>query len=360
MSEPLVPAHVDLRDFPFMPLDVARLRDSAIVDSISGEEFRAAILLWCASWHQVPAGSLPDDPRQLSKFAGYGRVVSEWEKVAEGALYGWVKCSDGRWYHPVIAEKAIEAWEKKAEFSERSASRAERAKAAAEARWGKKDPSPSEGEGGGNGGGDASDAVGNARAHAEQCRGMPDALLKGNRQGQGQVRDLETQRGAAREPERRGADELGGLLRPFVGSLPVSVDPDLSPILALLRDGLTEADVIAGVQACVERARRKPRCWGDFENWIRRAAKDRLEVAPRSPLPAAIRAPDPEKIRRGLFILACEHFRGRWSDGWSNATRPGHPDCTTPEEIIEEARLAVELERSVDLSRLERRPAFAH
>ncbi|GEP06840.1 hypothetical protein [Methylobacterium oxalidis] len=162
-------------------------------------------------------------------------------------------------------------------------------------------------------------------------------------------------------PRRSGTDELGGLLRPLVGSLPVSVDPDLSPILALLREGLTEADVIAGVQACVERARRKPRCWGDFENWIRRAAKDRLEAAPRLPLPAAIRAPDPEKIRRGLFILACEHFRGRWSDGWSNATRPGHPDCTTPEEIIEEARLAVELERSVDLNRRqERHPAFAH
>ena len=28
--EPLVPADVDLRDFPFMPLDVLRLRDSEL------------------------------------------------------------------------------------------------------------------------------------------------------------------------------------------------------------------------------------------------------------------------------------------------------------------------------------------
>ncbi|MCJ2131311.1 DUF1376 domain-containing protein, partial [Methylobacterium sp. E-045] len=106
-----MPAHIDLRDFAFMPLEVGRLRDSSIVDEITGDEFRAAILLWCASWHQSPAGSLPKDPKQLSKFAGYGRVVAEWERVAEGALYGWVECSDGRLYHPVIAEKAIEAWE---------------------------------------------------------------------------------------------------------------------------------------------------------------------------------------------------------------------------------------------------------
>ena len=112
---PLVPADCDLRDFPFMPLDVVRLRDSDIAALTSGDEFRAAIMLWCAAWHQVPAASIPDDDIVLARLAGYGRVVKEWQKVRENALRGWVKCSDGRLYHPVVAEKARDAWKAKLE-----------------------------------------------------------------------------------------------------------------------------------------------------------------------------------------------------------------------------------------------------
>jgi hypothetical protein len=110
---PLVPPGVDLRDFPFMPLDVVKLRDSDIAASASGDEFRAAVLLWCAAWHQVPAGSLPDDDVQLAHLAGYGRVVKEWKKVKQGAMHKWLRCADGRLYHKTIAEKVNEAWERK-------------------------------------------------------------------------------------------------------------------------------------------------------------------------------------------------------------------------------------------------------
>lgn len=112
---PLTPAGCDLREFPFMPLDVVRLRDSDISAISSGDEFRCAVLLWCAAWHQVPAASLPDDDIILAQLAGYGRVVKEWKKVRSGSLRGWVKCSDGRLYHPVVAEKANEAWSRKLE-----------------------------------------------------------------------------------------------------------------------------------------------------------------------------------------------------------------------------------------------------
>lgn len=118
---PLVPPDVDLRDFAFMPLDVVRLRDSDLSASANGEEFRAAVLLWCAAWHQVPAASLPHDDAILSALAGFGRVVKEWLKVKKGALRGWVLCSDGRLYHPVVAEKARDAWESKKKQRDRTA-----------------------------------------------------------------------------------------------------------------------------------------------------------------------------------------------------------------------------------------------
>jgi hypothetical protein len=116
LSDPLVSADVDLADFAFMPLDVRRLRDSRISSVVSGEEFRCAVLLWCAAWHQKPAASLPDDDVELSQLAGFGRAIDEWKAVRDGALYGWIKCSDGRLYHPVVAEKAMEAWAEKLEF----------------------------------------------------------------------------------------------------------------------------------------------------------------------------------------------------------------------------------------------------
>ena len=58
LPEPLTPADCSLQDFPFMPLDVVRLRDSDLSIQVSGEEFRCAVLLWCAAWHQVAAGFL--------------------------------------------------------------------------------------------------------------------------------------------------------------------------------------------------------------------------------------------------------------------------------------------------------------
>jgi len=114
---PLVATCVDLTDFAYMPLDVRRLRDSDLAALESPEACWAAVLLWAASWHQVPAASLPDDDRVLSNLAGYGRVIAEWQRVRDGALHGWVKCSDGRLYHQVVAEKANEAWQSKLHHS---------------------------------------------------------------------------------------------------------------------------------------------------------------------------------------------------------------------------------------------------
>ena len=115
---PLTPVDCDLRDFAFMPLDVRRLRDSDLAGQESPEACWAAVLLWGAAWHQVPAASLPDDDKVLAHLAGYGRDVAKFRKVKAGALRGFVLCEDGRLYHPTVAEKAIEAWSQRQDHQE--------------------------------------------------------------------------------------------------------------------------------------------------------------------------------------------------------------------------------------------------
>ena len=113
---PLVPTEVDLRGMPWMPLDTVRLIDSDLFALSTGDEFKAAVALWCKSWTQVPAASLPNDDRILAHLSG---TASRWKRVKATCMRGWVLCDDGRYYHPVIAEKALEAWKEREEFQDR-------------------------------------------------------------------------------------------------------------------------------------------------------------------------------------------------------------------------------------------------
>ncbi|EMG9702780.1 DUF1376 domain-containing protein, partial [Pseudomonas aeruginosa] len=122
-AAPLVPAEVDLRGLPFMPLDVVRLLDSDLFALTSGDEFKAALSLWCKAWLQVPAASLPNDDRVLAHLSGAG---ARWRKVRDMALRGWQLCSDDRLYHPVIAEKALAAWDERVAYRERRGNETER------------------------------------------------------------------------------------------------------------------------------------------------------------------------------------------------------------------------------------------
>lgn len=110
---PLTPADSDLSDFGFMPLEVGRFRRSDLVTQEEPEAIVAAVLLWGAAWHSVPAASLSNDDRSLAQAAGFGRAVDAFRAVKDGAMRGFIECSDGRLYHPVVAEKAREAWEAK-------------------------------------------------------------------------------------------------------------------------------------------------------------------------------------------------------------------------------------------------------
>ncbi len=131
MNDPLppppVPVDCDLTGFNFMPLDCIRLVQSDLTAISTGDEFKAAVVLWCRAWSNVPAGSWTDDDRVLAHAAGL--AIPKWKKVKPVAMRGWFKASDGRLYHPVVSQKAAEAW------SHRERQR-DRARKGNEVRWG--------------------------------------------------------------------------------------------------------------------------------------------------------------------------------------------------------------------------------
>ncbi len=96
-----------------MPLHVARLRDSTLAAEEAPEACWYAVMLWAASWHQIPAASLPDNDAVLTRLLGLGRDVRTFARHKAGALRGFVKCTDGRLYHPVVADQALIAWTSK-------------------------------------------------------------------------------------------------------------------------------------------------------------------------------------------------------------------------------------------------------
>lgn len=120
MTAPFVPADVDLRGLPWMRLDTQRLLDSDMFALSTGDEFKFAVALWCKSWSQTPAASLPNDDRILAHLSGAG---ARWKKVKAMALRGWILCDDGRLYHPVVAEMALQAWDERLAFQERQENR---------------------------------------------------------------------------------------------------------------------------------------------------------------------------------------------------------------------------------------------
>ncbi len=110
MTQPMTPVDCDLQDSKYMPIYVQQLLNSSFNAMLDDTAWRAGVTLWFKSWHQVPAASLPDDDEELCGLAGFGRDLKGWRKVRAKALRGWQLCDDGRLYHAVIAEAALEAW----------------------------------------------------------------------------------------------------------------------------------------------------------------------------------------------------------------------------------------------------------
>lgn len=115
MTLPLTPPGCDLRDFPKLMIDVPRLFASGFNATASRNPLAWMIghKLWYRSWHQVPAGSLPADDDELCHLAELGFDRKSFDKAKKLAMRGWIECDDGRLYHPVVCEAALESWQEK-------------------------------------------------------------------------------------------------------------------------------------------------------------------------------------------------------------------------------------------------------
>jgi hypothetical protein len=122
---PLIRSEVDLRDFRFMPLDVVQLQNSETWAMADGWAAKALLNLWTKAWHQVPAGSLPDNDDLHRTWAN----VPNWESVRDVALRGFIKCSDGRLYHRVICQKALDGWNERKRYQRAAKTRWKKEKA---------------------------------------------------------------------------------------------------------------------------------------------------------------------------------------------------------------------------------------
>lgn len=124
LPPPLVPAGVDCTDLDGFMLNVERLMASELVALASHEAVAAALFLWCRAWKQKPAASLPNDDRVLAAFAKL--PLPRFKKLRADVMRGFVLCRDGRFYHQVLADEAIHAYERKQSFRRKRETDAER------------------------------------------------------------------------------------------------------------------------------------------------------------------------------------------------------------------------------------------
>lgn len=108
-SPPLLPPSVELEQLPRAMIDIDWLCNSRFRRKATDAQMIAAVTLRAASYHEVPAGSLPDDDEELA-FLAKIKADTRWSDVKAVALEGWTLCSDGRWYNTDLAKLVLHSW----------------------------------------------------------------------------------------------------------------------------------------------------------------------------------------------------------------------------------------------------------
>lgn len=301
MSKPLTPPECDLTDFGSMFFDVRRLLTSETwIEAAETPRLGHALMcLWMESWHQRPAASLPNNEPVLARLAMCD--LRTWKRIREKVMAGWVLCDDGRWYHPVVAEKALEAWGRKASYRDRTAA----ARAAKEAKKG-----------------DVTTPVTDSVTGADKD---PLTRLKGR--GRGRVKDSETDvsgENAPIDPEKKAWDDAVSLLTSAGGLAPGGARGFIGKLKADF--GIDAKDLLPAIGQAIANQTQDP------AGYLRKAAegigKRKGGGAPVPPDGAAPASADDWTRRLGLFRES-----GYWPGSWG--PRPGEPQCQCPADLLE-------------------------
>jgi len=141
---PLVGEGVSMSGNDWFPLEFDRLRKSKWWRRASDTARARNIMLWGEAYKQVPAGSMPDDDDELAEAAGFGMDVDAFLAFKDEIMAPWVLCSDGRWYHPTVCEKVLEAWDRASDRRKRDAEKKRAARERARGHLPKSDAVPSQ------------------------------------------------------------------------------------------------------------------------------------------------------------------------------------------------------------------------
>lgn len=120
---PMADSSLNVQGYDYMPLLGARLFASDFY-ALAVRNPRGGIAgqkLWWTAWQQVPAGSLPANEYSLCTFADFGSDMRSWKRAREVAMHGFILCSDGRYYHPLIVELARKALDIRAKARDKKA-----------------------------------------------------------------------------------------------------------------------------------------------------------------------------------------------------------------------------------------------
>ena len=130
--------------------------------------------------------------------------------------------------------------------------------------------------------------------------------------------------------------------------------------LEALKRGADPEAMIAGAKAYAAEQIRIGKSGSEFvktaDVWLNQNRWQDYDHPAQDPAGVSAPPPDPAKDRRNRLRLAIDHFRDEWRQGTDERYRPGTPGCTTPSDIIDEARASVAAER---LLAAQQRPANA-
>ncbi len=119
LPTPPVPPNAEMKTTDIYPNDAPWIRRLKFYLMGPNTPIRkAGHNLFMYAWHNVPAGSLPDNQEILARISG---LFEKWSSFRFALLDGWNACSDGNLYHPALSKSVQIVLEKRQKASERKA-----------------------------------------------------------------------------------------------------------------------------------------------------------------------------------------------------------------------------------------------